>query len=244
MVKLSSLNPFSGRSATGTQIKSGVSSPTSRAIAEGSSAAVSERNDINFGATREASSKGMSRLSKCLVAGMAALTLATALAPPVQAQAICSLSDGCQVEQTVPADHAHRDGVGQFTIFRNSAGEVEVNLGTNNDMSFSPNGDIITQIPNSDHGTLMNQVGETLCEQAQDLNDGWNGSICHDHNDVTIGSPSGPIRMSMSEDGQEMSVLSTDGNLIYMEQTADGAKLSAESGWKVNVQDSGRAYYY
>lgn len=242
MVKLTSLNPFAGRSAKVPQIKSRVSSSSQNT--DSSSTNVNEKNDIDFGASQRTSSRGMSRVSKCLVAGMAALTLATALAPPVQAQAMCTLSTGCQAEQTVPADHNHRDGVGQFSIFRNSAGEVEVNLGTNNDMSFSPNGDTITQIPNSDHGTLMNQVGETLCEQAKDLDNAWNGSVCHDDNDVTIGSPSGPIRMSMSEDGQEMSVLSTKGNLIYMEQTAEGAKLNAESGWMLNVQDSGKAYYY
>ena len=239
MVKLTSLNPFAGRSAKISQ----PTSPSSVSEQVDARPEVGEKNDVNFGSTRSSSS-GMSRVSKCLVAGMAALTLATALAPPVQAQAMCSLNTGCQTEQTVPADHNHRDGVGQFTIFRNSAGEVEVNLGTNNNMNFSPNGDIITQTPNSDHGTLMNQAGETLCKQAQDLNNSWNGAICHDHNDVTIGSPSGPIRMSMSEDGQEMSVLGINGNLIYMEQTADGAKLSANSGWQAKVQDSGGAYYY
>lgn len=122
-------------------------------------------------------------LKKAILGGMAALSLATTLAPPVSAQALC-IQAPCQVEQMVE-NFQHYDGA-PVEMIRQHDGDVVFNVGIN-DQVVNPDSGAHYRYPGA-MNLGSRQAGESVCEQALDL-----GGSCEGDNIGFVPTPHGTL---------------------------------------------------
>lgn len=159
-------------------------------------------------------------LRKLGIYGMAALALATALAPPVTAQTIMCVKAPCEVGRVVE-NHHHGS---PFELLRHN-GEVVINVGIN-DQVINPNR-VETNyphyhLPGANHAAF-DQEGLTVCQQA--LNLGY--AQCHGEDAATIQSPTGAVYVEQTGD-YSLHVTNVNGVDIDIAHQHDGVDAKAQ----------------
>ena len=164
-------------------------------------------------------------LKKAILGGMAALALATALAPPVSAQAL-SLQAPTQVEQMVE-NHQNYDGA-PVEMVRQHNGDVVFNVGIN-DQVVNPDTGNYYQYPGA-MNLARSQAGESVCEQALDL-----GGSCDGDNIGYVPTPHGTLIVEQNS-RTSVDAYSMTGDHTRVESATSGFDAQTQLGnaffWK------------
>jgi hypothetical protein len=159
-------------------------------------------------------------LKAALLGGMAALSLATAMAPPAAAQALC-IQAPCQVEQ-LAENWRHEHPGAPVEMLREADGDIVFNVGINDQVVHPDLVDHYTA-PGADAAS-WNQRGETVCKQALDL-----GGRCDSDDIAYVTTPHGTLIVEQNE-AHSIDVYSQNGGHINMKVKSGGVDVKTAEG--------------
>jgi hypothetical protein len=180
-------------------------SPPSHKPAEsaGSTEGACPGDQVQLSSTASAKESGNGFLRTALLAGLAAVSVASALAPGV--------ADACLEHVGAP-----------FEMLRDTDGKVVFYTGIGNEV-VEPLAPTHKEVPGAALESLSKR-GETVCEQAVRL-----GGICDNEDAASIPTPYGSLIVEQNSD-HSLDIYSNDGGHVGMKREAGGVDVRSENG--------------